>query len=71
MKKQATQMEPQEGIEKSLKGWVVNATVDGVIRYVGCFDELKAAQIALELARLGVVAPSLRKKIDEGNEPRS
>lgn len=64
-------MEPQEGIEKSLKGWVVNATVDGEVRYCGCFTELKAAQIAFELAKLGVVAPSLRKKIEEENEPRS
>ena len=64
-------MEPQEGIEKSLKGWVVNATVDGVVRYCGTYPERKAAEIAFELAKLGVVAPSLRKKIDEDNEPRS
>lgn len=64
-------MEPVEGIEKGPGGWVVNATVDGVVRYVGTFGENKAAQIAFELARLGVVAPSLRKKIDEENEPRS
>lgn len=64
-------MEPVEGIENSLKGWVVNATVDGEVRYCGTFAELKAAEIAFELARLGVVAPSLRKKIDEENEPRS
>ena len=64
-------MEPSEGIEKGPGGWVVNATVDGVVRYVGTYPERKAAEIALELARLGVVAPSLRKKIDEDDEPRS
>jgi len=64
-------MEPVEGIEKGPGGWVVNATVDGAIRYVGTFSEPKAAAIALELAKLGVVAPSLRKKIEEENEPRS
>jgi hypothetical protein len=71
MKNTVTQMEPQEGIEKSLKGWVVNATVDGEVRYCGTYPERKAAEIAFELAKLGVVAPSLRKKIDEENEPRS
>lgn len=71
MKNTITQMEPSEGIEKGPGGWVVNATVDGAVRYVGTYPELKAAEIAYELARLGVVAPSLRKKIDEENEPRS
>ena len=71
MKKNKTTMEPSEGIEKGPGGWVVNATVDGAIRYVGTFAEEKAAQIAFELARLGVVAPSLRKKIDEDDEPHS
>lgn len=70
LKKNKTTMEPSEGIEKGPGGWVVNATVDGAIRYVGTFAEEKAAQIAYELAKLGVVAPSLRKKIDEDNEPR-
>lgn len=66
MKNTHDQMEPKEGIEKGPGGWTVHATFEGEVRYVGTFSEPKAAAIALELARIGVVAHSLGKKAADG-----
>ena len=56
---------PPEGVTSTQVGWVATATVEGSVRYLGTFDEKKKAEIVVELAKQGIIAPGLRKNIDD------
>ena len=69
MKNTDNQMEPKEGIQKGPGGYTAYAVIGGRARRLGCWPEQKGAEIAIELARIGVVAPDLRKIIISESGP--